>query len=341
MELRTFIPEEYRPRVRGARIAEEEDTSRKGASFLPVETGKERRAVICLGPKGDFVLRAFERRIDDLRDFRILHYEDLGQGWTYTFEAEKLVFHAGGETLLPISVYVRGAIIEPGHKLWNLFYTLNEVLNLWDGFVLCRPRNQAANESKLYQALNSLEAARMRLVADEVRVPNSYFIKGNAEDLHKLTRMEPDLIVKSASGIRSQVVSREVFQDWDPECLKNVPVLFQQRIAGSDVRVHVLEGEPWALQVEQKSDVDYRYAKNCSEMTEIPLAEDVREFCRAVSRIEGNALMGVDFIRHEDAFYCLEANPGPGWAWYHEPERCAKSLIESLIGVLRRGLDRA
>jgi D-alanine-D-alanine ligase-like ATP-grasp enzyme len=143
------------------------------------------------------------------------------------------------------------------------------------------------------------------------------------------------VVVKSASSIRSKVVESRVFRNWERSGLHTIPVLFQKKVEGADLRIHVLEGKAWALQVDEKSDIDYRYARKTSPMHEQPTSESTRKFCFEAMRIEDNTISGVDFIVGKDgSLTCLEVNPGPGWAWYHNPERCKESFVKHILEVL-------
>lgn len=41
--------------------------------------------------------------------------------------------------------------------------------------------------------------------------------------------------------MRSKVISDEVFSNWDFNKMNNLPTLFQEKIQGTDIRVHVAE----------------------------------------------------------------------------------------------------
>ena len=49
-------------------------------------------------------------------------------------------------------------------------------------------------------------------------------------------------IVKSLSGVRSIVVDDKDFSLWDFSNLEHLPVLFQEKVEGYDLRVHVFKG---------------------------------------------------------------------------------------------------
>jgi hypothetical protein len=335
--LNTFIAFHYRPEVRGGRIRQVRPDREEKTIARPNRAAQSIPSLI-LGPKSDAVVQLLEKRLSVHSQVQILYYEDMGSKWGYLFDGERIEFFHENEVWEPKLIYVRGAAIEPEHALWKQMANLFEVLNCSPTEVLGRPERQTLNESKLFQLIHSLKAAAATSEG-EVNIGQSYVLKGDPSRLAILLGEVPNLIVKSLSGIRSKVVNQAVFSSWSKEPLSSLPVLFQKQVHGSDARVHFLAKGLWALKVQDKTEVDYRYAPSHSEMREFQATKRLQMFCEKVSELERNPLLGLDFIiRADGGFTVLEANPGPGWAWYHENELCSKSFPDTFIKILEAGI---
>jgi glutathione synthase/RimK-type ligase-like ATP-grasp enzyme len=95
-------------------------------------------------------------------------------------------------------------------------------------------------------------------------------------------------------------------------------VFFQERIWGADLRIHVVRDRCHGVLIRSPA-VDYRYDRS-GEVTEQPFSvpPDLAERCVSVTAALELEFSGIDFILsdHDDAYYCLEVNPMPGYAGY-------------------------
>jgi len=155
------------------------------------------------------------------------------------------------------------------------------------------------------------------------RTKNLYFFK----------KYKDKLIVKSCSNVRSIVVNEKIFQDWDFKNIENLPTFFQEKIDGYDLRVHICRKKIWPLQVVTKDEIDYRYATSASvSYTKVNLPHYVKKLCNDIAKEEKNSFLGIDFMKNENSYYCLESNPGPGWSTYKLPSKniFANQIIKQL-----------
>ena len=144
----------------------------------------------------------------------------------------------------------------------------------------------------------------------------SYVIKGSKKI--DLLRKDSSYIVKSLSGVRSIVVDENNYSNWDVTHINNLPVLFQEKVVGNDLRAHVIGKQIFCKKSNFKEKVDYRYDANFFNLIDVKhLESDFVNFCLSVSQEEKNKLLGIDFIQHEAGYVVLEANPSPGWSAYH------------------------
>ncbi len=143
---------------------------------------------------------------------------------------------------------------------------------------------------------------------------------GIPTDYHQFREQERDIIYKSNSGLRSIVDGIGDEQDCRAEALRYCPVLFQRRIVGVDVRVHVLCGEAFSVRA-QSDAIDYRYYRlegsflNLEAISNIP--EEIEQRCTAFAKASGVNLAGFDFkIDANGLWHCLEMNPSPAFESY-------------------------
>jgi hypothetical protein len=288
-------------------------------------TRREVSGAVAFGPRSDFVLHLLEQQQEE--SIYLLAYEGLHRTWTLIYDGCRLKIATKDQLIIPTVIYVRGVVIEPSHPLWEDIAELLEIIDLWKGPVVGRPSSQQYNESKLYQLTQSLMPAAKN--CPSLRFPKSWVCKGAFNpNNYKNT------IVKSLSGIRSMVVSQKVYTNWLNDTI-DVPVLFQEQVDGGDLRVHFLNDETWGIFVQAKSEVDYRYSAARSQMKEYKINDDLAAFTKAVAQKENGVLIGFDFLVSESGVYPLEANPGPGWAWYHRVEVCSRSFIQSFVQFLK------
>jgi glutathione synthase/RimK-type ligase-like ATP-grasp enzyme len=193
---------------------------------------------------------------------------------------------------------------------------LDEALQAWaevtPALVINRPSAMASNGSKPYQA------ALIR--ASGFDVPDTLVTTDPAAALAFRER-HGTVIYKSVSGVRS-IVSR--FGDSHLarlEDIANCPTQFQEYVAGTDWRVHVVGDEVFAAQILCDRD-DYRYSARAGGVTDIragTLDPDFALRCRELASALGLQVAGID-LRRSDAgrWVCFEVNPSPGFTFYQE-----------------------
>lgn len=151
------------------------------------------------------------------------------------------------------------------------------------------------------------------------------------------------VVYNSMSGTRSIVrrLKPQAFQRL--RFLRNCPVLFQEYVPGSDVRVHVVGEEVFAARVRSEA-TDYRYAPRFGASLAIEacvIPEEVAERCRRLTSDLGLVMSGIDLRETpEGAYYCFEVNPSPGFSYYERAT--GQPISEALARLLRAGpqLDR-
>jgi hypothetical protein len=153
----------------------------------------------------------------------------------------------------------------------------------------------------------------------------------NRRDLLDFVRDGP-AISKTVCGIRADtiMVSDADFENFQSE---SGPVHLQRFVAGTDARFHVI-GDAVIAQRVSNASVDYRREGGISAMERFEAPAALRDSLIQGSRSLGLRLAGWDFkIDDAGCFWCLEANPMPGYAPYDF--RCEGAISRELINYLK------
>lgn len=330
MPRKTFIQAAYRPVLKGLKLA-------KTVSSLDADFFKKRKeaviecAVVLVVHDDSSPTSCFEKYIDKA-NYCVLYYDDFCRNWNFSFVKGKLRFHLKtGQVIEPLGLYVRPFFHDRPSKLREQCLHLAHALEMWKGAYIGPKIDNVNNGSKAYQLVSTIKKAEKLSGSENHATIPSYFIKGKKSKVNHLLQRHGSLIVKSCSGIRSRVVSEEEFMKWNLKNLESIPVLFQKRMPGKDVRVHVLDKELWAVQVKEKKGVDYRYVER-GEYLAYPLSPEQKNFCLSLKELENLRLVGIDLlIDEENRMHCLECNPSPGWAGFHRESNDEPALVRSLF----------
>jgi len=214
---------------------------------------------------------------------------------------------------------------------WRHAADVDQALNAWtdrtSAYVLNRPAAGASNGSKPYQ---------LRAVAAAGFFVPTTLVTNDPDQVEAFVAEHGEVIVKSVSGVRSRV--RRVGPA-DAARLADVtacPTQFQRHVPGTDVRVHVVGSDVFAVEVDSEAD-DYRYARvqghRDAVLTGIDLPADVAARCRDLSKRLGLPVAGVDLRRTPDGeWYCFEVNPSPGFTYYEY--QTGQPIAAAIAGLL-------
>lgn len=318
-QLKSFIDANHRPEIVGGRL----DKTHKTKFLLDYSNSAYLDELvvnaIAFGPKQDKVLLNLEQAIRSEDQILVFYYEDLHNRWSFvqTPTESYFIFKKNDIEQYKIkanSLYIRGCQIDREDEYWVLVGEFYNFVDCWDGKIICAPKKQNNNESKLYQLNTSLKDASKDT---NISIGKSYVIKGT--NAFEYLSNDKSYIVKSLSGIRSIVVDDKEFKKWPQSSINNLPVLIQEKISGNDLRVHVVNSNVYGKLSLTKEVVDYRYDANFFALQDFhDFSDELKQFCIAVTEYEDNPLMGIDFIKSDTGYVVLEANPSPGWSAYHE-----------------------
>jgi hypothetical protein len=215
---------------------------------------------------------------------------------------------------------------EDNQLRWQgLIAALTAWLDQAPGTVVNRPGVHSDNGCKPLHELN--------LNRHGFAVPES-ITSSDRDQLRAFAAVGPT-IVKALSGVRadSRLVTRADFDSFDTV---QGPVHLQRYIAGNDVRAHVCGSRVYSQEI-ISSAVDYRTAAE-PQVTHAPCDLPDGLVARMIdcTRHSCLAFAGWDFKVSEDRqFWCLEANPMPGYDWYDRRLDGAISggLVDLLTGA--------
>jgi hypothetical protein len=193
---------------------------------------------------------------------------------------------------------------------------LDEAMLCWSevtaAYLVSRPSAMASNQSKPYQSL---------CIRDHGFAVPETLLTTDVAALEKFWEKHGEVIYKSVSGVRSVVARLTPAHRARLGRLASCPTQFQQWIAGTDVRVHVVGDDLFAAEVESRA-TDYRYPQRDEEMPEIRairLEPELADQCRRLAGALGLPVAGIDLRRTPAGeWYCFEVNPSPGFTYYEE-----------------------
>ncbi|MBS1124641.1 MAG: RimK domain protein ATP-grasp [Deltaproteobacteria bacterium] len=194
--------------------------------------------------------------------------------------------------------------------------------------VINRPSSGASNGNKLAHLGKLSEAGLLH--------PEAHVI-GDPALAKTIVAPDGSWISKSVSGIRTRAVALDDALFARLDRLVVCPSLFQRRIRGADVRVHVVGGECIAERIVAQQ-VDYRYSEPGiprPDFSPCGVPPDVERACIAYCDRNRMMFAGIDFkIADDGTWYCLEVNPMPGYEPYDR--RLGRRISRALAKVLTR-----
>lgn len=145
-----------------------------------------------------------------------------------------------------------------------------------------------------------------------------------------------EFVAAVGEAVYKPVSGGSLAQEWTPadaehlHVLRRVPLIFQERLRGITLRVHVLEDEVLDAVRVDSEHLDYRTADFL--VTHVDLAPDARRVCVAAARAVDMPFAAIDAFTGEDgAVTVLELNPTPYFLAY-DGAAIAERLAAYLLG---------
>ena len=146
------------------------------------------------------------------------------------------------------------------------------------------------------------------------------FITNEPEALYRFMENKNLLVYKSMSSVRSIVSIIDKNEIDRINRLQLLPTQFQERIEGSNVRVHVIGQLAVATHIETNA-IDYRYPGRVSgfcRFNAMELDPKTTDACIKLAKVCNLCFCGIDLIISNNGTYCLEVNPSPAYSVYQQ-----------------------
>lgn len=288
---------------------------------------------LCIGPKSDRVTQLLARKVKINGCAIVFFIEDFMNNWSVSIldGIFSVIMHHhlyGNVRVLFSQIYFRSGTCSVDSRYYYLYHQLVAMIDLYKGKKISIPSQWDYNYSKLRQ----INEVLMPLLSDRVKVPRAYVVKGERAYL-KLNKK--NLVVKSLSSMRSDVVGYSVFSNWSFSHLRRMPCLFQEAVLGCDVRVHMLQDVSVAHKIKKSSVNSFRYVAHPNHIKKTDIPDFLISFCASVLEKECSVFMGIDFLESEDgSYYCFEANPNPGWTAFLTVEPATEDPLFKAFGYV-------
>jgi hypothetical protein len=280
--------------------------------------------ILCIGSIGD---NTFRYTINVLRELG-MHIEVLDIA-EFIVSGGFIHFTETGDTLIEFankkrhsikdyaSIYVRlvditaGAPTEEFQKLSRgIFLSGLTFLSEKTLRVLNPPSAQMANFSKIVHA-------QLGNAITNWRIPKSCLTNSPSSAADFIVECQGNVIYKGCSAQKTWVSTYDSkLHEHRLPLLKKCPVLFQERIIGPDVRIHVVDKTITAEMITSDS-VDYRRIKG-NRYQQIVSPDYIQNGCLQLVRDSQCPLLGIDFkiCNASGEWYFLEANTMPCYEGY-------------------------
>jgi hypothetical protein len=176
-----------------------------------------------------------------------------------------------------------------------------------------------------------LECLRKR----QIPVPDT-LVTGDAKLLRHFSRNRQVVYKPVAGGALCRLLTDEDKGEERLEALATAPVLFQEYVAGSDLRVFVLDGRVIASFLVEGEGIDYRAGETKLEPYE--LQPEIADLCVQACETLGLIFSGVDLkLQVDGSVVLIECNPSPMFEGFDRVspvpivEQLAAYLIDSAI----------
>jgi hypothetical protein len=204
--------------------------------------------------------------------------------------------------------------LDKNGEAYNHCERLHQHLFNWMDIAPCNVVNR-----NFYMSSNSSKPYQMMLIAKNGFLVPPTIITNDPDEAIAFKEKHGKVIFKSASGVRSIVNELDERYLVRLEMIKQCPTMFQKKLNGFNVRVHVVDDICFVTKILSES-TDYRYAERDDQevkLEEFKLSPSLEKKCVKLSKELGLTFSGIDLMidRNGDT-YCLEVNPSPGFSYY-------------------------
>jgi hypothetical protein len=165
------------------------------------------------------------------------------------------------------------------------------------------------------------------------QVPETCLTSDPAEASRFIRSCRNGAIFKGASAAKTWATVFETRHEPRLPRLWHLPVLFQERIIGPDVRIHVVGDQSFGELIDSPV-LDYRTVRGVNTYRPLTPPSEVADGCARLAEHCGVPLLGVDFKieRATGAWFFLEANSMPCFEGYDE--RAGGAISRAIVDWL-------
>ncbi len=204
---------------------------------------------------------------------------------------------------------------------------LARILEFLPGRVMNPPLREASGFTKLLHSVALGEVGGWR-------IPETCLTSDPKEAQDFVRGCRAGAIFKGASAMKTWATVFEPHHESRLPRLVHLPVLFQERIVGPDVRVHVVGGRSFGELIDSPV-LDYRTVRGTNDYCPSDPPPEITEGCARLTAHCGVPLLGVDFKidRATGEWFFLEANSMPCFEGYDERAGGAisRAIVEWLV----------
>lgn len=178
-----------------------------------------------------------------------------------------------------------------------------------------------------------------RLSEADLPLPDT-LVANDPEAVRRFAARHHEVIYKPLSGgaCAQQLTSDDLSAKRLAQ-LQRAPVLFQERVAGADVRAYVLAGQVVAAGILDCAEVDFRRTGQPFAGAALTAAE--RDAAEQAARVTGLTFAGIDLKRTPDGrCVLLDVNPAPMFAVFDDTTRCevTGAVADYLVNACRQSV---
>ncbi|ABW11958.1 hypothetical protein Franean1_2528 [Parafrankia sp. EAN1pec] len=189
---------------------------------------------------------------------------------------------------------------------------LARILEAVPSKVMNPPLREASGFTKVLHAVTLGEVGGWR-------IPETCLTSDPAEASRFIRSCRNGTIFKGVSATKTWATVFEPRHEAHLPRIKHLPVLFQERVIGPDVRIHVVGDQSFGELIDSPV-LDYRTVRGVNSYSSLAPPQEVADGCARLTEFCGVPFLGVDFKidRATGEWFFLEANSMPCFEGYDE-----------------------
>ena len=303
MKKQCFITPELRPNVMGTKLKRREGPINSGDNLI--KKGNVSPAILIIASEVDQTASYFQNFVRQKGySVETMYLEDRVLISEFIRNIQIDSYHRNYP-----GIYFRGGSTDES-KFIEIMGVMQDLLTFYPGVVINRPSRLSLNSSKPLQ-MTAIASSRSPVIKTIPTLLTNLWTE--------IIKIPADkTIVKSISGMRSEVVDLTDQRLQHKGDSLDCPVQLQPKLQGINIRAHVCGEDVYAVRIHGDA-VDYRYGEEMS-MKRVDLPKAIASWCVESAKREGLEFAGIDLLYQEmnDYYWCFEINPMPGYSYFEQ-----------------------